>query len=42
MGARVCADILGGSVVVVGGGSRVVLLVKVESVFNLIHGRHVD
>jgi hypothetical protein len=42
MGARACAGILGGSVVVVSGGSRVVLLVEVESVFNLIHGRHVD
>jgi hypothetical protein len=34
--------ILGGSLVMVGVGGGIMLLVEVENVLDLIHGRHVD
>jgi hypothetical protein len=44
MQASVCAAsaVLGGSMVMVGVGGGIMLLVEVESVLDLIHGRHVD
>ncbi len=36
------SGILGGCLVMVGVGSGIMLLVEMESVLDLVHGRHID